>query len=546
MKFGTKVMLVVALTGAVSTGTAIFISAARVHKDGELSLVDKSRAILSRLESVRSYVASQGGLDEIIQKTVQQYPDGKISETSKMDILKRVPIFASMKVGSENAKEEHYEFRVFSDEPRRKENLATSTELEILKRFEADPGLKEIQDIQSDKVILYRPVRLSQAQGCLTCHGDPATSPWGNGKDILGFQMENWADGKLHGAFAIISSTAQVEAAATAATWTIAFWGLFASAVAVGIAFFIMRPALASLKAIVESLNGAGEQVNEAAREISTSSQSLSQSSAQAAAHIEQTSASTEEMNSMIVRNTEFTEKARLLATTAVEKANAGQTVVSSLIMSMEDITQSSKKISDIINVIDDIAFQTNLLALNASVEAARAGDHGKGFAVVAEAVRTLAQRSASSAKEISTLIKDSVEKIENGSSKVHESGSSLDQIVGAVKELAELNSEIAQSSSEQAQGVKQISHAIHDLDSLTQSNAAAAEETAAASEELSSQSTLMRTVVGKLVQILEGAAQAEGEVSEESSKELAAQALARLRKAQQKAQAAEDLRRAA
>lgn len=505
MKFRTTILLIVATTGILSTLAAVWVSSQRISDQGTKSLVEKSQAILSRLEAVRGYVASQGGLKSAVAGVLKDHPDGNVPKEVKLDILKQVPIFASMKVGNENADKEHYTFRVFSDKPRNKDNQATASELEIFKRFEVDPNLPEITESTDDEVRVYRPVRLAEAQGCLVCHGEPSTSPWKNGKDILGVPMEDWKDGYLHGVFAITSSKAEVKAAAWRSTMNMAMWGGLISLLILGGAVVVLRKPLKNLDQISDSLRNAGEQINSASREISGSSQNLSQSASQAAAHIEQTSASTEEMNSMISRNLENIGQARNLADTAKVKAEGGQKTVSDLIVSMEDIKQSSKRISDIITVIDDIAFQTNLLALNAAVEAARAGEQGKGFAVVAEAVRALAQRSASSAKEISQLINESATKVDEGSDKVHQSGKSLEEIVKAVNDLAVLNTEISQASTEQSQGLKQITQSIQEMDGITQKTAGVAEESAAASEELSAQAEQMKGMVHQLTSVLNG-----------------------------------------
>ncbi|MNT42633.1 Methyl-accepting chemotaxis protein II [compost metagenome] len=171
----------------------------------------------------------------------------------------------------------------------------------------------------------------------------------------------------------------------------------------------------------------------------------------------------------------------------------------------MHDISKASKKIEEIINVIDDIAFQTNLLALNASVEAARAGEQGRGFAVVAEAVRTLAQRSAAAAKDITTLIKDSVEMIGRGTNLADKSGEVLKNIVTTVKKVSDLNNEISAASEEQSVGIQQISKAMADLDQSVQSNAASSEEIASTAEEIRNQSRTMNQVTVDLKEIVEG-----------------------------------------
>ncbi|WP_373998168.1 methyl-accepting chemotaxis protein [Bdellovibrio bacteriovorus] len=505
MKFNVKVMLSILIACIICTTAAVLVSTSRISLQGETQLIEKSRAILSRLESVRSYIASQGGLKNTIEDAINEHPDGNLPKDAKLTILKQVPIFAAMKVGAEGASEEGYTFRVFSDEPRNEDNRATAEEVAILKKFEADPNLKELSSTTENNIIVYRPVRLSEAQGCMNCHGDPANSPWKNGKDILGYPMENWRDGKLHGAFAVISSKAEIKEAAAHATWYIVGWSTGLSLLALFVSFLFLKKPMQALSGIAEKLHETGLGVAQASREITKSSQDLSTAASTAAASIEQTTSATEEMSSMIKLNAEHTREAKNLAEDAQTKARAGKDEVEKLISSMDEIAKSSKKIEEIITVIDDIAFQTNLLALNAAVEAARAGEQGKGFAVVAEAVRALAQRSATSAKEISDLIRDSVEKIENGHEVVQASGTMLTEIVQRIEKLTSVNIEISTASSEQAQGVTSINMSINEIDRVTQGNASAAEECATNAEVLSERSAQMHSMVQELTQIMEG-----------------------------------------
>ncbi|UYL09927.1 methyl-accepting chemotaxis protein [Bdellovibrio sp. SKB1291214] len=505
MKFSHRVLVSVAIGCALCVGLSIYVSDHQIKQMGTEDLVEKSRAILSRLEVVRSYVAQQGGLDDIAAKAISLHSDGQLSKESKLEVLKQVPIFAAMKVGEEGAEKEHYKFRVFSDEPRNVENQASISEMEVFKKFAADTNLPEITDITDSTVTVYRPVRLSEAQGCLMCHGDPANSPWKNGKDILGHQMENWKDGKLHGVFAITSSTAPVRAASAEASGKILmFAGLFCLLVVGAVSLTLKKP-LATLVEVIKELQDSGEKVSYASTEISRASQTLSTSSTQAAASIETTSASTEQVSSMINMNSSNANEAKNLSGEAQVRATEGKNKVQNLIVSMNDIASSSRKIEEITGVIDDIAFQTNLLALNAAVEAARAGEQGKGFSVVAEAVRALAQRSAISAKEITELIKESVEKINHGCEVAESSGNALNQIVTTVEKVNQLNTEVSSASAEQSQGISQINVSITELDKVTQANAAVAEESAAAAEELSGQSAKLHSLVTSLNEFIEG-----------------------------------------
>lgn len=504
MKLNTRIIIAIIFASTLGLIIEIFTSSYELKKQGELDLINKSTAILSRLEVARDFVANQGGLNSTIATIKAQYPDGKLSNEAKQIVLNQVPIYASLKIGSEGAEKEGYEFRVFSKNPRKEKNLATSSESEILERF-AKENIPQIVESTSDQVIVYRPVRLSEKHGCLTCHGNPTTSPWGNGKDILGYKMENWQDNHLHAVFAIIQSKQHIKEQIKASIFSIIGFGVLGIACALTIGFLITKKVMENLKAVNNEINAVGSELYNASNEISNSSQSLSVAATEAAASIEETSASTEEVSSMIKLNASNSEQAKTLAQDCQNRAKQGRVNVENLINSMNEISQSSKKIEEIINVIDDIAFQTNLLALNAAVEAARAGEQGKGFAVVAEAVRALAQRSSISAKEISSLIKDSVDKINTGFQVAKDSGESLHSIVEAVEKVTTLNVEIANASNEQSQGMTTINKSILELDKLTQQNAASAEETAASSELLNQKARQLHNQMQVLAFIIDG-----------------------------------------
>jgi methyl-accepting chemotaxis protein len=238
-----------------------------------------------------------------------------------------------------------------------------------------------------------------------------------------------------------------------------------------------------NLSDMVDKILLGSDSILTSADEISKGNTDLSQRTEEQASSLEETASSMEEMTSTVKQNAGNAREANQLATAAREQAEKGGDVVKNAVVAMSEINVSSKKIADIIGVIDEIAFQTNLLALNAAVEAARAGEQGRGFAVVAGEVRNLAQRSAGAAKEIKGLISDSVEKVNEGSRLVDESGKTLDEIVNAVKKVSDIISEIAAASSEQSAGIEEVNKAITQMDEMTQQNAALVEEATAASE---------------------------------------------------------------
>lgn len=243
-----------------------------------------------------------------------------------------------------------------------------------------------------------------------------------------------------------------------------------------------------AMAAMVTRIKDSTETISTASEEIAKGNADLSQRTEEQASSLEETASSMEELTSTVKQNAENARQANQLAVSASDVAVKGGDVVKQVVSTMNGISQSSKKIADIISVIDGIAFQTNILALNAAVEAARAGEQGRGFAVVATEVRNLAQRSANAAKEIKELITDSVGKVDTGSKLVDEAGQTMDEIVGSVKRVTDIMAEITAASQEQSSGIEQVNQAITQMDEVTQQNAALVEQAAAAAESMQEQ----------------------------------------------------------
>ena len=258
-----------------------------------------------------------------------------------------------------------------------------------------------------------------------------------------------------------------------------------------------------SLKDIVGQVRHGTETIGTASREIAAGNIDLSSRTEMQASSLEKTASAMEELTSTVKQNADNAREANLLAATASDVARKGGEVVAQVVDTMGSINTSANKIVDIIGVIDGIAFQTNILALNAAVEAARAGEQGRGFAVVAAEVRNLAQRSAAAAKEIKTLIGDSVEKVERGSKLVGQAGVTMDEVVASVKRVTDIMSEISNASQEQSAGIEQVNMSIIEMDSMTQQNAALVEQAAAAAQSLQDQAGELAHVVSvfKLVE---------------------------------------------
>jgi len=253
---------------------------------------------------------------------------------------------------------------------------------------------------------------------------------------------------------------------------------------------------LDSMTSIVTSIIDSSGTIATAAREIAMGNTDVSQRTEEQASSLEETAASLEELTTTVKQNADNAQQANKLASSASDVAVKGGKVVNEVVQTMDGITQASRKINEIIGVIDEIAFQTNILALNAAVEAARAGEQGRGFAVVAAEVRNLAQRSANAAKEIKALISDSVSKVDAGSKLVDSAGKTMEEIVSSVKRVTDIMAEISAASQEQSAGIEQVNTAVTQMDKITQQNAALVEEAAASAKSMEEQTSALSDMV--------------------------------------------------
>ncbi|MGZ3788941.1 MAG: methyl-accepting chemotaxis protein [Bacteriovorax sp.] len=556
MSFKFKIMAIVITACIVCTFSAVLVSVLQNEKEIENGIIDKSRTILSRLEVARGYVANQGGLKIAIDAALAKHQkDTELNKDEKLVILKQVPIFASMKIGNENAKEENYEFRIFSDEPREKKHQATKEELVVFKKFEADEALKEQVVKKGNMIAVYRPVRLSEEQGCLSCHGDPANSPWKNGNDILSYKMENWKDKKLHGVFGVISNKGAIKAAKALASdgegssaSKILTWSSMASLSVIGIAFFLIRTPITTIDGITNVLRSSGNDVSNDSSLFLNASKDVHEGNLRAVASIQQTSAAIEEINRTIENNVRNTERATDISHQSTQLADAGKETVKMLGQSINEmskssemilnqVTQSNAELSNIVlvisdigektKIINDIVFQTRLLSFNASVEAARAGEHGKGFAVVAEEIGNLAEMSGKASRDISEmldaslkkvdlivsdtknkvegLVKENKDKIEEGVSIAEQCNQGLEEIYNKSSEVKALIEEITVASKEQAIGLKEIASSIIELEQVTQDNGQICTTTNEASRKLFQNAVKLKSVVENLSHLLSG-----------------------------------------
>lgn len=520
----TKLLTLVILPALVCTFIAVVIAAVKIRSEGEQALKEKSTAILTRLEAVRGYVAKQGMLDVILDDVLKKYPDGKLPESEKKRILNQVPIFASMAVGKENAAHENYEFRVASNNPRNPKNKATPEEAKYIDEFESTgKDLIIHKDEENDSYWVMSPVYLSEDQGCLTCHGNPANSPFGNGKDMLGHTMENWNDGDIRGMFKIVSDLKPVNARVNKAIINIGLWGFLVSIVTILLGIFVVKKINVSIEDIVKvtqkvskgdltsrikknsndelgqlsdninkmtsALNNILSEVKESSQSLAGATEEISAGSTRISEGAQKQAAEFEEISSTVQNTAQSVSDANHEIKNSNDNADSAEKAMVNTARAMDSIKQNFGRIVEVTDLIAEISHQTNLLALNAAVEAARAGQHGRGFAVVAAEIRKLAEKSAESTKEISEMIQTNLKEIDNGVNTSKEAEAKIKEIIQAVSKVALEIDSINTATQHQATAMENNTN-------ITASNAAAAEEFASSADQLAEQAHYLNEIV--------------------------------------------------
>jgi len=508
MTLTTKIISATIGSIAVCVAVGLLVQRKVIRDQGVELTRGTMRAAVLEAENVRESISALNKRNAFnLAQMAEDYRKG--GDLRNSTLYHTIPVVAAWEAIAKVAEKEGYEFRIPKHQARNPKNNPLPEEepiLTLLNKGDVEEYFRV--DTAKNEIVFARPITLTA--DCLHCHGDPKTSASGDGKDIVGFPMEGWKVGEVHGAFLLKSKLDRVDQVVTAGMGTTLAWVLPGSLLIAVLFYFInraviVRPLTAALSSIDESSN----QVAGASREIASSSQTLAQSASQQAASLEETSASLEEMSSMTQRNAENARTAKGTAARTREFADGGAEEVKDLLKSMDAIRHASEEIAKILKTIDEIAFQTNILALNAAVEAARAGEAGAGFAVVADEVRTLAQRCATAARETAAKIEDSGAKSRQGAEISGRVARTFVEIQQNVVQLDRLVADISNASQEQSQGIGQITLAVTQMDQVTQNNAASSEECASASEELSAQARTLKDTVRTVHVLIKGARRA-------------------------------------
>jgi len=510
MKLGTRIML--AAAGAVALSTLCGIAVVfRLSKDARVAeLHGKMTSIISQSEFVAESMDEMHrhhmfDMAAITREAKAQAAGRPLSEVYRStDLYKTIPIVAAWKSVLGAAERDHFTFRTPSRPGVRARNPDNESGEQFAAAFAAfAKGDKEyfLEDRSRDLLLLARPVRLQES--CLTCHGDPAGSLTGDGRDPLGFPMENLKAGDLKGAFVLTAGIGH-DPVVMATMSRMAVAGAAALAIVlIGFHYFNQRSIIRPLAVTIQRLEEATSNMACAAAEISNGSQAIADGAGDQAASLEQTSASLEEMASMTSQNAASAGQLNDLSAQTRKAADHGAKDMEQMSSAAVAIKDSNADIAKIIRTIDEIAFQTNMLALNAAVEAARAGEMGTGFAVVADEVRGLAKRSAQAARETSDRIESAIERTNTGVQISAKVAATLKEILSDAQKADELAQHVARASQEQNQGLKQVNAAVAQIDRVTQSNAAAAEQSAAAATSLEAQASAMRATMGQLLELV-------------------------------------------
>jgi methyl-accepting chemotaxis protein len=514
MTVGKKIILVSSASVTLSTVVALFVQSMALHSQGIELTRNTMRAAVISAENVRASMSALRARHSFDEAAIQQEAKGA-PDFRQTRLYDTVPVVAAWKSIEKVARQEGFEFRVPKRHARNPQNEPNAAEAAILDFLEKS-GQDEyfMADRVANLIVYARPIRLTS--DCLTCHGDPSTSLTHDGKDALGFPLEGWHAGEIHGAFVLTAHLDQVDHVASAraqsaAMRTTLLW-MLPTGLIIGLGFFwygrksIIRPLLE----VVQATHQSSVETASASKEIAAASQSLAQSATEQAASLDEIRGSLANVTEETRHTADGAQQAKSLADETSAAAVRGAEDMTRMDEAMGEIRTATQSVSRIVKTIDEVAFQTNILALNAAVEAARAGEAGAGFAVVADEVRSLALRSAQAAKETATLVGDALERTIRGSQICTEVVGRLKEIEARGKPLNQAVGAIASAAGEQQSNVERVTISLGELNQATQGVAANAEQSAAAAAELNAQSEYLTDAIQALSQLVGAETQSE------------------------------------
>jgi hypothetical protein len=487
----------------LSTAAAIVANYVISGSSRRAELKESMRSIIEQAEVVMGDMDALHGNDAFATDRLESGVRASGSGFRDSVFYRAIPVVAAWSSVKRVAKARGFDFLTPSRPDITPRNPANSGADFAAAFSEFADGKDEYFNEESGTLILARPMRLTA--GCLKCHGDNSASPTHDGCDLLGFPMENLHEGDIKGAFVLRAPISQ-DKVVLASARTMTAVGVAVLLLVAGVFFWwSRRHILSPLEQCSVDLAAGAAGIRQAVEKVAGASRRLSSDASDQAAALEQSAASAEEVNAMTATIAERSRSAATLMGNANEQVTRTNRTLAEMGVSMDGIGESSRKISNINRVIEEIAFQTNILALNAAVEAARAGEAGLGFAVVADEVRNLAQRASQAARDTAALIQESIQRSQGGTDKLKAVALDLTGLTTIAADVRVQMDGVSAGNEEQAQGISQIAQAVNHMQRLTMQVAGAAEANADAGHSLSQESERMEAVVARLRELVAG-----------------------------------------